>query len=510
MSSTNDTMQIILENIFKSVRKAAIIMFGFIFFYAPSTMLLKPAETRLFTRQMQLAMIVSAAIVTVMYFLPKLKMKISPKITIATYVYLLGILFVQISVYNTNFSVISILFLSFVPAVLLHKNHTYYPYITIIGITLIYTLFFRETAVTTTDGTIPIVQFSATPKSILISIYLIGFVITTSIRKTIISIFANLDSTIETSNQTKNEQIHSKQMLQNGVRNAQADFEVLLKSSHSLLESAEQIQHATDEIADNATSQAMRLGGTKSIITELGELIAGMAATINDLSKQATENQTVNSKNKATLLNLEKTVQTSSQMNGEINTIINMMIVEFKEIIDKISKIDNIASQTNLLALNASIESARAGEAGRGFAVVADEIRKLAEETSDSAKDINQVILAIENNINQAQSAITDVNNQSEETVKTVHQAAIDIQKTLDFVVYTSEQLASSNERAHSLDQKRRDVENNFNEVASVSEQFSATTQQVSASVNQMVGDIESITTASDGIKEKVDDIAKM
>lgn len=69
------------------------------------------------------------------------------------------------------------------------------------------------------------------------------------------------------------------------------------------------------------------------------------------------------------------------------------------EIVHILETVSNVSKQTQLLALNATIESARAGEHGKGFAVVAGEIRKLAEDTSSSVKDINALINAIQEEV---------------------------------------------------------------------------------------------------------------
>ena len=90
------------------------------------------------------------------------------------------------------------------------------------------------------------------------------------------------------------------------------------------------------------------------------------------------------------ILNKKNTWEIVTDIIGKLQTTIQ----ESKKV-EKVSELTNdilnIASQTNLLALNASIEAARAGEAGKGFAVVADEIRQLAEDSKNTANDIQKI-----------------------------------------------------------------------------------------------------------------------
>lgn len=143
------------------------------------------------------------------------------------------------------------------------------------------------------------------------------------------------------------------------------------RAATSMTASVAQMTSSIGQVSDDAEATTRSIRDANQLAGESGRVVIELAGAMSHISRQVIDSATK--------------VELLGEQSASIRSIVRV--------------ISEIAEQTNLLALNAAIEAARAGDSGRGFAVVANEVRKLAERTASSTKDISAKIELISRSV---------------------------------------------------------------------------------------------------------------
>ncbi len=254
-----------------------------------------------------------------------------------------------------------------------------------------------------------------------------------------------------------------KERKNTGIYASIKNMTLKLKEIVSAVRSASlQISAGANEMTSNSQEISQGANEQASSIEEISSAIEEMTATINQNTEQAI------------------VAQKTSELAAENIKVSSEVVIEavdaMKNIAEKISVISEIADKTDLLAINAAVEAARAGEQGRGFAVVAIEIRKLAENTQNAAKEIENLT-----------GSSVKVADEAGNRLKTIVPEILNTAKLIKEISTASiEQNSSANEIANSI------------------QQFNNVTQQSAASTEELASSIEELTSQSEQLLEIV------
>jgi len=177
---------------------------------------------------------------------------------------------------------------------------------------------------------------------------------------------------------------------------------------------------------------------------------------------------------------------------------------EIGQIVDTISR---IAMQTNLLALNAAIEAARAGEQGRGFAVVAEEVRKLAEQSQESAKQIAELISGIQNDTNEAVISMNMGTNEVQAGTEIVNKTGQVIKNIMATVGTISVQIQGISTATEQMAGGSQQIVNSVRKVDIISRDTSANAQIVLAATEEQSASIEETVASSQKLSRMAEEL---
>jgi len=241
------------------------------------------------------------------------------------------------------------------------------------------------------------------------------------------------------------------------------------------------------QVASGAVSQLQATEESARAMTEMSTGIQRIAESTSTISQAAMDTTIETQEGNHSVQKAVGQMQLIKNSVESTSSLVKSLGERSNEISHILDVIAGIASQTNLLALNAAIEAARAGEHGRGFAVVADEVRKLAEQSNESANQIAHLIHEIQQDTAGAVVAMDTVNQHVLAGLEVVQEAGTAFQRISSEITTIAEQMQESSAVAEQMSASSEEITASIDQTASIARESADFAQSVATfSTNQL------------------------
>lgn len=270
-----------------------------------------------------------------------------------------------------------------------------------------------------------------------------------------------------------------------------------------------EIDTAMANIAENATNLAELMNESIIKMEELSSRVKTVTDSNLEVTNHTEDMGRFAEEGKDKVDELRDGSEKTKEISEELLHTVEYLKVSSDNIEKILDNITKIASQTNLLALNAAIEAARAGEAGKGFAVVADEIRKLSNQSNDSAKEIETLVKEMQNNSSKTVLMV----NSSYDIIKNQNDLVVDTEvifsEILSKVNEVKEKIHVVNINLDEVNKNKTELLEEISNISSISQQNAAGAEEVSASVEEQRSSMNQLTKLSgelENLSEKLEE----
>jgi methyl-accepting chemotaxis protein WspA len=258
-----------------------------------------------------------------------------------------------------------------------------------------------------------------------------------------------------------------------------------------------QVTFSTTEIAATAhqleatvTEQASSTNEVVATTKEISSTSRDLEKTMNDVNDVALETSSLADAGRNDLAEMESTISRLTEATGSISTKLSIIRKRAENINQVVAAITKISHQTNLLSLNAAIEAEKAGEYGLGFSVVAREIRRLSDQTSLSAYEIEQMVKEMQTAVASGVMEMDKFTSEIKQGVENVARISSQLEKIIAKVEMLTPRFKDVNDGMRMQSQGAR-------QISEAMIQLGETTQQTSGSIHEFKNAVEQLNEAS-------------
>lgn len=314
----------------------------------------------------------------------------------------------------------------------------------------------------------------------------------------------------EIAKSTKTMQLSLKEMLliiQNYSNDINDKAEHLHEVAETVTNSSEEVANAVQEVSKGTEQQTNNLMDITNMLANFAKEIEIMSITLTDIQENTNSINALASEGNSNMSGLVESVESVGVSFKDFVEKLGILGENIKHINEITTLINSIAEQTNLLALNAAIEAARAGESGRGFAVVADEIRKLAEQSKESANEIAQLLGNITSDTGVILDNCDDMKvelNRQLAGINTTIKSFKEIVGEIENVIPKINKAYSS---AMNINVEKDNILERVENVSAISEETSASSEEIAASSEEMTSTAISLFSTVENLRDMAKDM---